>query len=231
MSSVANNLAQIKERMASACARAGRDPSRVRLVGVTKMVPVGRIREGVQAGVTILGENYVQEALHKIEALRDLKVSWHFIGRLQTNKAKVAVEPFDIINTVDREGLAKELNRRGEKIGKRISVLLQVNVGQEESKSGAAPEGVAGLFRYVSTLQNLTVRGLMTLPPYLHDPEEVRPYFRQLSQLLQELRNQSANPEQLTELSMGMSHDFEVAIEEGATLIRVGTALFGERRV
>jgi PLP dependent protein len=231
MSSVADNLAGLKERIISACMRAKRDPSQVQLVGVTKMVSIDRIREGVNAGVRILGENYVQEALQKIEALQVLDVSWHFIGHLQSNKAKMAVERFDLIHTVDRKGLAKELNRRGEQKGKRVSVLLQVNVGQEETKSGTSPESLIDLFQYVSSLENLAVRGLMTLPPYVDDPEEVRPYFRQLRMLLEGLRDRSANPEELTELSMGMSHDFEVAIEEGATLIRVGTALFGERQV
>jgi PLP dependent protein len=229
MSSVADNLAGINERIALACARARRDPSQVQLVGVTKMVSIDRIIEGVNAGVKVLGENYVQEALQKIIALQSFTISWHFIGHLQSNKAKIAVEPFDLIHTVDREGLAKELNLRGGRIGKRISVLLQVKLGQEETKSGIAPGGVIDLCQYVSSLDNLTVRGLMALPPYLDDPEQVRPYFRQLRLLLERLKERSAKPEELTELSMGMSHDFEVAIEEGATLIRVGTVLFGER--
>jgi len=215
--------------MAAACARVDRDPAGVKLIGVTKMVPIERIREGVEAGLISLGENYVQEALEKIEALREFKISWHFIGHLQSNKAKMVVEGFDLIHTVDRKSLAKELNRRARQQDKIIPVLLQVNVGQEETKSGTSSEEVGALFQYVSSLDAMKVKGLMTLPPYLEDPEEVRPYFRQLRNLLDQLRQQASSPEDLTELSMGMSHDFEVAIEEGATLIRVGTALFGSR--
>jgi len=215
--------------MAAACARVDRDPAGVKLIGVTKMVPIERIREGVEAGLISLGENYVQEALEKIEALREFEISWHFIGHLQSNKAKMVVEGFDLIHTVDRKSLAKELNRRARQQDKIIPVLLQVNVGQEETKSGTSSEEVGALFQYVSSLDAMKVKGLMTLPPYLEDPEEVRPYFRQLRNLLDQLRQQASSPEDLTELSMGMSHDFEVAIEEGATLIRVGTALFGSR--
>lgn len=229
MPSIIENLAVIKERMAAACDRADRDPAGVKLIGVTKMVPIERIREGVEAGLNTLGENYVQEALEKIEAFRDFDISWHFIGHLQSNKAKMVVEGFDLVHTVDRRSLAKELNRRARQQGRVIPVLLQVNVGQEETKSGTSSEELSALFEYVSSLDALKVKGLMTLPPYLEDPEEVRPYFRQLRKLLEQLRRQTPNPEDLTELSMGMSHDFEVAIEEGATLIRVGTALFGER--
>ncbi|MGA7877067.1 MAG: YggS family pyridoxal phosphate-dependent enzyme [Desulfoferrobacter sp.] len=231
MSSILENLAAIKVRMAAACARADRDPAGVKLIGVTKMVPIERIREGVEAGLKSLGENYVQEALEKIEALREFQISWHFIGHLQSNKAKMVVEGFDLIHTADRKSLAKELNRRARQQDKIIPVLLQVNVGQEETKSGTSSEEVGALFQYVSSLDALKVKGLMTLPPYLEDPEEVRPYFRQLRNLLDQLRQQASSPENLTELSMGMSHDFEVAIEEGATLIRVGTALFGERPI
>ena len=215
--------------MAAACSRAGRNPAGVKLIGVTKTVPIERIREGVEAGLNALGENYVQEALEKIKSLQDFDISWHFIGHLQSNKAKMVTEEFDLIHTVDRKSLAKELNRRARQQGRIIPVLLQVNVGQEETKSGTSSEELRALFEYVSSLDALKVKGLMTLPPYLEDPEEVRPYFRQLRNLLEELRRQTSSPEELTELSMGMSHDFEVAIEEGATLIRVGTALFGER--
>jgi len=229
MSSVLENLASIRVSMAAACARVDRDPAGVKLIGVTKMVPIERIREGVEAGLISLGENYVQEALEKIEALREFEISWHFIGHLQSNKAKMVVEGFDLIHTVDRKSLAKELNRRARQQDKIIPVLLQVNVGQEETKSGTSSEEVGALFQYVSSLDAMKVKGLMTLPPYLEDPEEVRPYFRQLRNLLDQLRQQASSPEDLTELSMGMSHDFEVAIEEGATLIRVGTALFGSR--
>jgi hypothetical protein len=227
--SVAGNLAAIRERIAAACVRAGRDPGGVRLVGVTKRVPVERIREGIEAGIEILGENYIQEAVTKKEALAGLPVSWHCIGRLQTNKAKMAVECCDWIETLDREAIATELNRRAEGAGKKVPVLIQVNIGGEETKSGVRPEDLSSFFKVVSGLESLDVRGLMALPPFFDQPDRVRPYFRQMRELLEKLRREAAGPEKLVELSMGMSGDFEVAIEEGATLVRIGTAIFGHR--
>ena len=229
MGSVADNAAEIRRRIKAACGRAGRDPSRIQLVGVTKTVPVERIREGIEAGISILGENYIQEARKKREILADLPVAWHFIGHLQTNKARVAVECCDCIETLDRESLAVELNARGEKAAKRIPVLIQVNIGSEPSKSGIAPGDLLSFFRFASGLEWLNIRGLMALPPFFDQPESARPYFRQMRELLDKLRVEAPFPENLTELSMGMSGDFEVAIEEGATLVRIGTALFGQR--
>lgn len=229
MVTVAENLEHIRERMNAACSRAGRDPAGVRLVAVTKTVPTDRILEGVEAGLTILGENYIQEARKKMEALQGLAVSWHFIGHLQSNKARVAAECCDWIHSVDRPGLAVALDRQARKRGRVIPVLLQVNVGDEESKSGVQPDALPELFKSVTVLSGLSVRGLMTLPPYFEDPEKVRPFFKLLRELLERLREMSPSPGELTELSMGMSNDFEVAIEEGATLVRIGTALFGQR--
>lgn len=229
MNSIADNLAAIRAQMAAACERVGRDPAGVQLIGVTKTVSLERMREGVESGITVLGENYIQEAREKIESLADLKVSWHFIGHLQSNKAKLAAQWFDCIHTLDRERLARELDRQAHKQGRRIEVLIEVNVGHEESKSGVSPDSLIPLFQAVAPYEGLVVRGLMALPPYLADPEQVRPYLRRLRQLLDRLRESSAAPERLTELSMGMSHDFQVAIEEGATMIRIGTALFGAR--
>ena len=231
MFKIAENLARIKTQMVEACLRSGRNPAGVRLIGVTKTVSTDRIREGVLAGISLLGENYVQEAREKREILGDLDIEWHFIGHLQSNKAKTAVEYFDWIHTLDRLKLARELDRHAQKSGKQIPVLIQVNVGDETTKSGVSPEEASSLFESVLPLDGLMIRGLMTLPPYLEDPEGVRPYFRQLRQILERVRDSSPRPGELTELSMGMSHDFQVAIEEGATLIRVGTALFGERPV
>ncbi len=229
MGSVAGNLAAIREKITAACVRAGRDPSGVKLVGVTKKVPVERIREGIEAGIEILGENYIQETVTKKQALTGLPVSWHFIGRLQTNKAKMAVECCDWIETLDREAIATELNRRAEGAGKKVPVLIQVNIGGEETKSGVRPEDLSSFFKVVSGLESLDVRGLMALPPFFDQPDRVRPYFRQMRELLEKLRREAAGPENLVELSMGMSGDFEVAIEEGATLVRIGTAIFGQR--
>ncbi len=229
MSLIAANLAAIEERIRAACHRVGRDAAAVRLVAVSKTVAPERIREAVMAGVTILGENYVQEARRKMDQLQDLSISWHFIGHLQSNKAKSAVESFDWVHTLDRKSLAEALNREALKRGKPLPVLLQVNVGEEQSKSGLTPERIPAFYRSVAPLEGLQVKGLMALPPYLDDAELVRPYFRQVALLLEQLRRAAPRPVELTELSMGMSHDFEVAIEEGATLVRVGTALFGER--
>ena len=213
----------------AACARSGRDPRDVKLVGVTKTVPVERVREGIEAGLEVLGENYVQEAVKKRAALADLSLSWHCIGHLQTNKAKTAVECFDWIETLDRESLAMELNRLAERAGKRIPVLIQVNIGGEETKSGVLPDKLISFCKLVSGFDLLDVRGLMALPPFFDQPERAKPYFRQMRELMDMLRQESLRPERLVELSMGMSGDFEVAVEEGSTLVRIGTALFGSR--
>ncbi|MCU0588314.1 MAG: YggS family pyridoxal phosphate-dependent enzyme [Syntrophobacteraceae bacterium] len=229
MTFVAANLKVIRDRIQSACARCGRDPSSVCLIGVTKTVPPHIVRAGVEAGLTVLGENYVQEAKSKMEQLSDLPISWHFIGHLQSNKARQAVEFFDWVHTVDRVSLARELDRQAHRRGKRMPVLLEINVGDEKSKNGAPVGEAVSLFEVASSLDGVAVRGLMALPPYEEDPEAVRPYFRRMRGLLERLRDSSPSPHELTELSMGMSHDFEVAIEEGATMVRVGTALFGQR--
>jgi PLP dependent protein len=229
MTNIARNLDAIRGRIGSACSRSGRDPSTVTLIAVTKTVPAEVVREGVEAGLTVFGENYIQEARTKMEALSDLTLSWHFIGHLQSNKARVALESFDWVHTVDRSSLARELDRHAHKMERRVPVLLQVNVGDEESKHGAPVEELRALFDLACSLEGLAVRGLMALPPYEDDAELVRPHFRRMRQLLDELRASAARPEELTELSMGMSHDFDVAIEEGATMIRVGTDLFGSR--
>jgi pyridoxal phosphate enzyme (YggS family) len=231
MDSVAENLAVIRARIEAACERAGRNASQVKLVGVTKTVSVERIREGINAGISILGENYIQEARKKREILAALPVAWHFIGHLQTNKAKIAVECCDCIETLDRENLAIELNQKGEKASRRIPVLIQVNIGGEPTKSGISPGELFSFFKLASSLEWLSIRGLMALPPFFDQPERARPYFRQMRELLDALRQKAPIPENLTELSMGMSGDFEVAIEEGATLVRIGTALFGQRAI
>lgn len=229
MTDIARNLEAIRGRIRSACSRSGRDPASVTLIAVTKTVPAPVIREGVAAGLSVFGENYIQEARSKMDALSDLAVSWHFIGHLQSNKARIAVESFDWIHTVDRGSLARELDRQALRAGRRVPVLLQVNVGDEDSKHGVPAEELGALFELMTSLDGLAVRGLMALPPYEDEPELVRPHFREMRELLDGLRDAAVRPEELTELSMGMSHDFEVAIEEGATMVRVGTALFGHR--
>ena len=219
---------QILAAMAAAARRVGRDPASVRLVGAAKTVPVERLRPVVAAGLAIVGENYLQEAKAKIAAL-DLPVTWHFIGHLQTNKAAAAVKLFDLIHSVDRPSLAQALDRAAARLGKVQDILLEVNLGGEATKSGVAPEELAALLQCCAGLPHLRVRGLMTMPPWRPDPEEVRPYFRQLRQARDQLQALHLPGVELAELSMGMSDDFAVAIEEGATLVRIGTALFGRR--
>ena len=228
MGSIAENLARVKERMAEAAIRSDRRLDSVKLVGVTKTVDVDRIKEAVSAGLEILGENYVQEARDKIRELAS-PVSWHFVGRLQTNKAKYAVKLFDLIQTVDSFRLAKELNHRAQPLGRTIPIIIQVNLASETSKGGVNPTECLSLIKQVSTLENLRVRGLMTMPPFFDQPERARPYFAQLRKLSQKIAEAQVPGIEMNELSMGMSGDFETAIEEGATLIRVGTAIFGER--
>jgi pyridoxal phosphate enzyme (YggS family) len=220
----------VRARIASAAARAGRDPASVVLVGASKTVEAGRLREAVAAGLSALGENRVQEARDKIAELEDLKarVHWHLIGHLQSNKAKLAATLFDWVHSVDSEDLARELDRRAAEAGKKLSVLVEVNTSGEQSKFGVAPAAVLGLLNVVTACSALEPRGLMTVGPLTDDVEASRSVFRELARLLGEA--QRAFPgARLDQLSTGMSADFEIAIEEGATIVRVGTALFGPR--
>lgn len=218
-------LKLINEKIAAACERAGRDFFDVTLVAVSKTVEPERIRQAIEAGVRVLGENRVQEAAAKMPALAGIvaehQVEWHLIGHLQSNKARRAVELFSVVQSVDSFKLAERLNVVAGELGKRLPVFIEVNLGGETAKAGAEPDAVLPLCEQVGTLANLELKGLMAVPPFLENAEEVRPFFRRL----RTLRDQA----QLKELSMGMSHDFEIAIEEGATIVRVGTALFGER--
>lgn len=216
-------------RIRAAALAAGRDPETVRLVAVSKTVPAERVRTAVEAGITLLGENYIQEARDKIDALGDLDVSWHFIGHLQRNKAKFAVRLFDLIHAVDSLKLARELDKEAAKHGKVQAILVQVNTGKEATKSGVYAEEALALVREAGRLPHLAVRGLMTLPPFFNAPEKVRPFFRELRELRDRLREEALPGVSMDELSMGMTGDFEAAIQEGATLVRIGTAIFGER--
>jgi len=225
---IADNLASIQERISKAALRAGRDPAAIRLVAVSKTVSAESIQEAIAAGVTILGENYVQEARNKIARIGK-QVEWHFIGHLQSNKAKYAVELFSMVHSVDRLSLAEELDQEANKQGKIVPVLIQVNISGEESKSGIDPQETLQLLERIAALQHLAVHGLMAMPPWFEDPEDARPYFNALRKLREELANKKIHGVSLQELSMGMSGDFEVTIEEGATLVRVGTAIFGPR--
>jgi pyridoxal phosphate enzyme (YggS family) len=220
MQDIAANLERVRERIARAAERAGRRPDDVLLVGVTKTVDVERVRQAVAAGLPALGENRVQEAGQKI-ALVGRPVPWHLIGHLQTNKVRDALELFDVIHSLDRLELARECDRRARQRGRPVPVLVQVNVAGEASKGGFAPEEVSAALDTLAALDHLRVRGLMTIPPPAPEVEVARVWFRGLAQL--------AKRHGLGELSMGMSADFEVAIEEGATMVRVGTAIFGPR--
>jgi pyridoxal phosphate enzyme (YggS family) len=223
-------IENIRNRITEAAIAAQRPSEAVKLVCVSKTVGVDRIREAAAAGATCMGENYVQEARDKINALAGLDISWHFIGHLQTNKAKYVVRMFDLVHSVGSLRLADELNKQAAKVSKVQRVMVQVNVAGEESKSGVGPEEVATLVTHIDNLQHLSCEGLMTMPPYFDQPERVRPYFRQLRELQAKINDQRGPDQQLRELSMGMTGDFEAAIAEGATLVRIGTAIFGERQ-
>lgn len=219
---VAAALRAVRQRIEAAAARARRDPAEVTLIGVTKTVEADRIRGAVAAGLRHLGENRVQEAAGKKETLGDLAgVTWHLIGHLQSNKAARAVELFDCIHSVDRAELARRLDRAAASRPAPLAVLVQVDLGHEPTKHGADESGLDDLVAEVASLPHLRLRGLMTIPPESPDPEDARPYFRRLRTLRDRLG--------LADLSMGMTGDFEVAVEEGSTLVRVGRALFGER--
>ena len=215
------NLERVLEAIARACARAGRSPDDVRLIAVSKTVEVERIRLALAAGVTALGENRVQEAREKIETL-GRPVPWHLIGSLQSNKAKDAVRLFDWIHSVDRLELARELDRRAHALGRTVDALLEVNVGEESQKAGVRPDEIKTLLDAIAGMGGVRIGGLMAIPPAVESAEQSRPHFRRL----RELRDAAG----LEHLSMGMSADFEVAIEEGSTMVRVGTAIFGERQ-
>lgn len=208
--------------------RAGRNPEDVKLVAVTKTVDTERIKEAIDWGLRVFGESRVQEAKEKIERLSAADyplstISWHLVGHLQKNKAKIAVQLFDLIHSLDSAELAAEINRNAEKIGKTQKVLIQVKLSEEETKHGVAKEDLLDLIKAVSEMNNLKLEGLMTMPPFSDDPEMVRPYFRELRKLRDNIEKSGFA---LPELSMGMTNDFEVAIEEGATMVRIGTGIF-----
>lgn len=230
--SIAENVAEVRRRIAVAAARAGRDPAEVTLMAVSKTLPPERIREAYNAGLRIFGENRVQEFASKAAMLLDLhQAEWHMIGHLQSNKAASAAETFAAIDSLDSLKLAAKLNASAGKLGKKLSVLIEINVGGESAKSGLSPDAdeLEELLTAAPRLQQLEFRGLMTVPPFMEDPGEARPYFRKLRALRNQLVAQHFPAVFMDVLSMGMSHDFEVAIEEGSTCVRVGTAIFGER--
>ncbi|HEX9256209.1 MAG TPA: YggS family pyridoxal phosphate-dependent enzyme [Candidatus Angelobacter sp.] len=230
--SIADNVTAIRERIARAAARVGRHPGSITLMAVSKTVEPERIKEVYAAGLRVFGENRVQEFEGKSAALSDLtSAEWHLIGHLQSNKAKKAAELFHAVDSVDSLRLAEKLNQSAAEAGKKLDVLIEIKVGQEASKAGIAldsPE-LESLLRAAPQLTNLQIRGLMTVPPFTEDPEGARPYFRLLRDLRDQIAARNLPGIAMDVLSMGMSHDFEVAIEEGSTCVRVGTAIFGAR--
>ena len=230
--SIAENIAAVRERVAEAALRAGRRPEEIALMAVTKTHGVERIREAYASGLRLFGENRVQEFAGKAGALSDLGgADWHMIGHLQTNKTGRAAELFSAVDSVDSVKLAEKLDASARSLGKKLSVLIEINVGGEAAKSGAAADsrGLGELLLAAPRLEALEFRGLMTVPPFTDDPEEARPYFRKLRELRDAISARRLPGIGMDVLSMGMSHDFAVAIEEGSTCVRVGTAIFGER--
>lgn len=229
MPRIADNLATVQGRIQRACTVAGRDPASVRLVAVSKLHPASAIAEAAAAGQQFFGENYVQELLDKAAQL-SCPIAWHMIGHLQSNKVKYLPGIVSMIHTVDRLSLAREIDRQWrDKLSAVCDILVQVNVSGESTKSGTTTTEALELIREIAQLPNVSIRGLMTMPPFFDDPEQARPYFRELRLLADRIRSEQVPGVVMEELSMGMSGDFEVAIEEGATLVRVGTAIFGER--
>ena len=230
MTDIEKNLLNIRERIAAAARRVKRKPDEISLVAVSKRKPLTDVLAAYAAGQQIFGENYLQDAREKIKECPE-KLHWHFIGHVQTNKARQVAELFQMVETVDRLKLAKALDKYAGQLHRCLDILVQINIGREPQKSGILPEDAAGLLADIVTLPNLRLRGLMVMPPYSANPEDSRHYFCEARELAIEFKKRGlfADPDQV-ELSMGMSGDFEVAIEEGATMVRVGTALFGVRQ-
>jgi len=226
---IKDNLTRVRDAIGRAAQKVGRDPKEVTLIVVTKTFGADLVRHAIEAGATDIGENYVQEARAKIEAVGRGQVRWHFIGGLQTNKAKYVVRLFDVVHSVDSYDLAAEIDRRAGREGRAMDVLIQVDISREAQKSGVMEEDLVDFVRTVAPLHNIAVRGLMGMPPFGREPEASRPYFRRLKELREEVDSLRIPGVEMKELSMGMSNDFEVAVEEGATMVRVGTAVFGER--
>ena len=227
MIDIAENIKIIRENIRKVAEKIGKDPKDIIIVAATKTVEPERIEKAIECGIEIIGENRVQEARKKWEVLKN-KVKWHMIGHLQTNKVKQALEIFELIHSVDSLKLAKEIQKRAEKMGKIQDILIQVNVSGEKTKFGISEDELIPLVKEVSKFENIRILGLMTIPPYSENPEDSRPYFRRLRELKEELSEKFSNID-FKYLSMGMTNDYLVAIEEGANMVRLGTAIFGPR--
>ena len=226
MEIIKNNLEIINKKIKKAALRADRNPEEIKLVAVTKTATIEQIEEAIKAGVKIIGESKVQEAKEKYQIIT-ADIEWHLVGRLQTNKVKYAVEIFDCIHSIDSIKLAKEIDKRSLQFGKITNVLVEVNVSGEETKCGIKPEEVETFLKEISKFSRIRVRGLMTIAPIVEDKEEVRPYFRKLRELSKEIKSKNIKNVRMDYLSMGMSEDFEIAIEEGANMVRIGRGIFG----
>ena len=225
---IKDNLKRIQDNIAAACARSGRNPEDIHIIAVTKTVGVPQIEEAIEAGIRIIGENRVQEAWTKFQQVSE-PVSWHIIGHLQTNKVKRALQFANIIHSVDSQHLAEEIDRRAAEQNKRANIFVEVNTSGEESKFGLTPDNTLEFISCLSSLKNINITGLMTIGAFLPDPEQVRPCFRKLKELQDKISLHSFENVTLEHLSMGMTNDYQVAIEEGATLVRIGRGLFGDR--
>ena len=229
MNQIKKNLESVQNRINKAALGCGRNPGQIKLVAVSKTIDVERISQAISAGAIILGENYIQESREKISDLSGFSVSWHFIGHLQSNKAKYAVKLFDLIHSVDSIKLASAIDKEAKKIDKIQEILIQVNIGQEETKSGIYEDEALELVTEIAKLNNIKITGLMTIPPYYNEPDLVRPFFKNLADLQKTIIKKNIPNVSMNDLSMGMTGDFETAIEEGATMVRIGTAIFGKR--
>ncbi len=224
-----SNINKVKDRIRVAASKAGRDPDEIRLIAVSKRVQAGRVIEALNSGIDTFGENYAQEFRDKrkiVEESAGSGVHWHFIGSLQKNKVKYLIGSVELIHSLDSVSVAEEIDKKAKSLGIKAAVLIEVHTGGEDTKGGVETKALESFLEEVSSLDSLEVKGLMTMPPYFNDPEQARPYFRELRELRDRLKDEHPG---LVELSMGMSGDFEVAIEEGATIVRVGTSIFGPR--
>lgn len=229
MTNISENLDFIKQQIKSAAESCGRNTGQITLIAVSKRKSVENIQECIDAGGNHFGENYIQEAVQKIDEIGIDKACWHFIGHLQSNKAKVAVKYFEYIHTVDTLKLAREIDKQASKIDKIQKVLLQVNISQEQTKSGSSIDEIIKLVKQLPDFRHIRIKGLMCMPPFFDDPELARPYFKKLVQIRSEIEKLNLPDISMAHLSMGMSNDFKVAIEEGSTMVRVGTSIFGRR--
>lgn len=226
---IKENIDTISAQIKQTAMDCGRAPEKITLIAVSKRKPALRVEQAIDAGYQHFGENYIQEAMEKIDMIGKDRACWHFIGHLQSNKAKFAVQYFDLIHTVDTIKLAKEINKQAAKTQKKQGILLQVNIAREDTKSGADAGQIIDLARQVSQFDHISIQGLMCMPPFFEDPEDAREYFRRLKTIARQIEDIDLPNTTMTHLSMGMTNDFKVAIEEGSTMVRVGTAIFGSR--